>query len=78
MLLTGINWTMFALATRAGIMRAIFGIPKGYILSKKEGTKLFRYSIEAEKVHEALMCRILDCSAFCDEEKCYFCSTQSQ
>ena len=69
---------MFKLASREDIVRTIFGIPRWYKMSRKEETKLFGYLLDSANVFEALMCRILDCSAFCDEDSCFFCGESSQ
>ena len=50
-----------------------FQIPKWYgpSISKEEEQRLFNLIQEASYPHEARMYRILECSAFCVEEKCY-------
>ena len=63
----------FRLASRADIIKSVFGIPKWYVLSEKEEQRLFNYIMSTETVQEAIFNRILDCSTFCDEASCYFC-----
>lgn len=53
--------------TRA--IKEIFQIPDSY-----EERKLLKLVEEAKNVKDARLYRILDCSAYCVEEFCYFCS----
>ena len=55
------------------IVRIVFGIPESYEMSEFERKKLYNYVQEARSAQEARLFRILDCSAFCNEDKCYFC-----
>lgn len=55
------------------IVRRVFNIPDWYVMCESEKEKLFRYIQEANCAQEARLFRILDCSAFCVEEKCFFC-----
>ncbi|MEW8544942.1 MAG: hypothetical protein AB2693_15560 [Candidatus Thiodiazotropha sp.] len=63
------------MSERLDIILQVFDIPKWYgpHMSKEEEQKLFRLIQEASCPQEARLFRKLDCSAFCVEEKCYFC-----
>lgn len=56
------------------LVKMVFQIPEWYVMSKYEEDKLFKLVKEATSVAEVNWFRILDCSAFCREEFCYFCS----
>ena len=56
-------------------VKLFFGIPEWYILSDRAEAKLQKYLCEAPTHKDARMYRFLDCSAFCDEQFCYFCAT---
>ena len=55
-------------------VRKVFIIPDWYEISKFEMDKLYAYLLEASSAEEANWFRFLDCSAFCREELCFFCS----
>lgn len=55
-------------------VKAIFAIPDWYLLSEKEENKLMNYIRDARNAQEARLHRFIDCSAFCDEQFCFFCS----
>ena len=57
------------------IVKEVFGIPEWYLLSEKEENKLFKYIINTRNEDEARLFRAMDCSAFCEEQFCYFCAT---
>lgn len=57
------------------ILKSIFGIPKWYVLSQNEESRLIKYFDEAnDSVEQANVNRILDCSTICNEDDCFFCS----
>ena len=56
------------------IVKRIFGIPGSYVMPIQEEEKLLNILEEATSVMEARMIRTLDCSAYCVEKYCYFCS----
>ena len=60
---------------RKSLLR-IFDIPAWYehMMSSEEEKKLIKYVMEASCVMEARLYRILDCSAFCMEKFCFFCT----
>ena len=53
------------------IVREVFNISLTYILSKSEKKRLFTYVQEASSPEEARLYRLLDCSAFCEDD-CFF------
>ena len=59
---------------RRGILK-IFDKPEWYeqLMTKEEERKLLGYVMEASCVMEARLFRLLDCSAYCVESKCFFC-----
>lgn len=59
---------------KAHYVKLIFGTPESYAMSKFEEDKLFSYLLEATSPQEAHWLRFLDCTAFCREELCFFCS----
>lgn len=61
------------MADIATLVRRIFRIPVWYEMSDFEQEKLYKYIKEASCPQEARLYRMLDCSAFCVEEKCFFC-----
>lgn len=60
------------------IVRTVFEIPDLYQMPKGEKDKLYSYVIEATCAQEARLFRMLDCSAYCVEEQCFFCGNFSQ
>ena len=63
------------MSERVDVILDIFKIPKWYgkIMSKFEEEKLFKLIEEASCAADARLYRMLDCSAFCNERRCYFC-----
>lgn len=59
---------------KASMVKNVFGIPDRYVMSDIEEEKLFQLVCEASTRREARLYRMLDCSAFCREKLCYFCS----
>ena len=55
------------------IVKRVFNIPDWYKFSEFELEKLFNYTKEASSAEEARWFRFLDCTAFCYEDKCFFC-----
>ena len=55
-------------------IKKVFEIPETYEMSAYEESKLLRIIEEAKSVMNARVYRALDCSAFCFEDKCFFCS----
>lgn len=56
------------------IVKEVFGIPEWYLLSEREENKLFKYIITTRNEDQARLFRAMDCSAFCDEQFCFFCA----
>ena len=54
------------------IVKEVFGIPEWYLLTEKEEDKLFKYIIKTRNEDEARLFRAMDCSAYCDEQFCFF------
>lgn len=63
------------MADRNIIVRDVFDIPNAYVMSLSEEKRLYAYILETTCKEEANWFRLLDCSAFCREEDCYFCSS---
>ena len=63
------------MSDRLSFILKVFQIPSWYgeIISKQEKKKLWNCIMEASNAKEARLFRVLDCSAFCIEKKCYFC-----
>ena len=58
------------------VVRKVFEIPEWYDISDVELRKdLIK---ETSCAQETRLFRMLDCSAFCDEENCYFCGDCSR
>ena len=55
------------------VVKKVFEIPEWYEIKDVELRKLLDLIKEASCEQEARLFRMLDCSAFCDEENCYFC-----
>ena len=66
---------MSKMADRITFILEVFDIPKWYgkIMSKCEEEKLSKLIRESSCHADARLHRMLDCSAFCIEDKCYFC-----
>ena len=60
------------------IVKRVFSIPEWYEMSDFEMKKLISIIKEASTFQEAQWYRFLDCSAFCVEEKCFFCGEFSR
>lgn len=60
--------------SKTSFVKAVFGIPDWYVLTGTEEEKLFKYICETRDYHEARLHRFLDCSAFCDDQFCFFCA----
>lgn len=58
------------------LVKTFFSIPHWYVLSEYEEDKLFDIIVRDRPTtfEEAHYIRFLNCSAFCREEFCYFCS----
>lgn len=65
------------MADRVKIILKVFEIPSWYgkVMSQEEKTKLWNCIKEATCVEDARLNRVLDCSAYCVEEKCFFCGS---
>ena len=50
------------------IVREVFNISLTYILSKSEKKRLLAYVQEASCPEDARLYRLLDCSAFCEDD----------
>lgn len=61
------------MANMADIIR-VFKLPDWYIPSVNEILRLARYIDTERSDNESRWARYLDCSAFCDENDCFFCS----
>ena len=59
-------------------VKKVFEIPEWYEIKDVELRKLLDLIKEASCEQEARLFRMLDCSAFCDEENCYFCGDFSR
>lgn len=59
------------MADKIKIVKTVFHIPDWYEFSDFELRKLYSYIKEASCPQEARLFRILDCSAFCYEDKCF-------
>lgn len=55
------------------IVKRVFDLPKWYLPSPKETTRLFEYVLNEDTEGDARLARLLDCSAFCSEHDCFFC-----
>ena len=55
------------------VVKRVFNIPTWYKFSDSELKKLYSYVKEASSIEEAQWFRFLDCAAFCNEDKCFFC-----
>ena len=57
------------------IVKEVFRIPEWYLMTEKEENKLFKYIMDTQgNENQARLFRAMDCSAFCDEQYCYFCA----
>ena len=61
------------MASDIAIVRKVFQLPSWYIPSNSEVTRLASYLKSENSEDEARWARFLDCSAFCNEEDCFFC-----
>ena len=59
-------------------VKKVFEIPEWYEIKDVELRKLLDLTKEGSCEQEARLFRMLDCSAFCDEENCYFCGDFSR
>ena len=57
------------------IVKQVFEIPEWYEISDVETSKLVNLIKEASCKQEARLIWMLECSAYCEEEKCYFVGT---
>ena len=55
------------------IVKRVFSLPKWYIPSITETVRLFDYVLNRDSESDARIARFLDCSAFCNEDDCFFC-----
>lgn len=63
---------------KANVVRSVFGIPLWYKINQVEEDRLLNYIKNATTYDEARTHRLLDCSAFCPVEGCYFCSEEEK
>lgn len=66
------------MADKVKRVKAVFQIPDWYEMSDFELKKLLSYVKEASSVQEARWYRFLDCTAFCYEDKCFFCGAPAR
>ena len=61
------------MASDSVTVKKVFKLPIWYIPSDTEIARLMSYIRSENSEDEARLARILDCSACCDEDDCYFC-----
>ena len=66
------------MADKIKMVKSVFQIPAWYEMSEFELNKLYSYIKEATCAQEAQWYRFLDCTAFCVEDKCFFCGEHSE
>ena len=54
------------------IVKRVFYLPTWYTPSITETARLFAYVLKENSESEARIARFLDCSAYCNEEDCFF------